>query len=192
MRATIPISALIFGILFMSMLFVTCNNTNIGPSPIEDLRTLQFIEDENELQITTLDNNLVLTFNKEDFNEDLSEFNIRNTVSIKKLPFKCQKDEFFSNNIWIVEPDDIKFDRELIITIKYTHEEFAPEFNTSDLKIYKLRRDFHNRESYDKEQLLIRVSDMSLLDHCIQNNELMSVSTKISGFGAFVLGREVQ
>ena len=38
---------------------------------------------------------------------------------------------------------------DFIITIKYTHEEFAPEFNTTDLKIYKLKRDYQNQENRD-------------------------------------------
>ena len=79
-----------------------------------------------------------------------------------------------------------------MITIKYTHEESAPEFNTNDLRIYKLKRDFHTPDKHDDEQLLIRVSDMSILDHCIQNNDQMYVSTKISELGGFVLGRKVQ
>ena len=109
-----------------------------------------------------------------------------------KLPFNCQKDEYFSNNIWIIKPDNIKFDREFYITVKYTHEEFAPEFKTNNLKIYKLNRDFQHASTDDDEQMLIRVSDMSLLDHCIQNGEQMQVSTKISEFGGFVLGREIR
>lgn len=174
------------------MLFVACNKTYNDPSPVVNLSNLLFIEDDNELQVSTLDNNLILTFRSEDFNDHLSEFNLKNSLSIEKLPFKCQKDEFFSNKIWIIQPGDIKFDKEIIMTVKYTHEEFAPEFNTSDLRIYKLKREFHNKENNDNEPLLIRVTDMSLLDNCVQNKDLMYVSTKISEFGGFVLGREVQ
>jgi len=192
MKNAKPISALFCGILLFSMPLVSCNDINNDPSPDDSFRALQFIEDNNEFQVTTLDNNLILTFNKDDFNEYVTEFNIKNTLSIVKLPFTCQKDEFFSNNIWIIKPDYIKFNREFFITLKYTHEEFAPEFNTNDLKIYKLKRDFQIPDKHDDEQLLIRVTDMSLLDHCIQNNDQMCVSTKISEFGGFVLGREVQ
>ncbi len=192
MKNAKPISAFVCSILLMSMPFVSCNDINNDPSPGDSFRALQFIEDDNELQVATLDNNLILTFSRNDFNEYVSEFNIKNTLSIVKLPFDCQKDEFFSNNIWIIKPDNIKFDREILITMKYTHEEFAPEFNTNDLRIYKLKRDFHTPDKHDDEQLLIRVSDMSILDHCIQNNDHMYVSTKISELGGFVLGRKVQ
>ncbi len=192
MKNAKPISALFCGILLLSMPFISCNDIKNDPSPFESYRALQFIEDDNEFQVTTLDNNLILTFSKDDFNEYVSEFNIKNTLSIVKLPFNCQKDEFFSNNIWIIKPENIKFDKEIFITLKYTHEEFAPKFNTNDLKIYKLKRDFQISDRDDNEKLLIRVTDMSLLEHCIQNNEQMYVSTKISEFGGFVLGREVR
>jgi hypothetical protein len=192
MKKSRHIFALLYGMLLLSIPFVSCNDIKNDPSPVNYYPEFKFTEEDNELQITTLDNNLILTFSKDAFNEYVSEFNIINTLSVVKLPFNCQKDEFFSNNIWIIKPDNIKFDSEFYITLKYTHEEFAPDFNTNDLKIYKLKRDFENSGNDDDEQLLIRVSDMSLLDHCIQNNEQMYVSTKISEFGGFVLGREVQ
>lgn len=192
MKAAKPLSELLCGILLLSMLFVACNTTYNDPAPADNFATLKYIEDDKEIQVTTLDNNLTLTFNKEDFNDYRSEFNIKKTLSIKKLPFKCQKDEFFSNNIWIIKPDDLKFNNSFNITIKYTHEEFAPEFNTNDLKIYALKREFLIQDKSDDEQLLIRVTDMSLLDQCVQNNEMMYVSTKISELGGFVLGREVR
>ena len=176
----------------MSMLAVACNHINNDPQPIENQPLIQYIEDDNELQVTTLENNLILTFNIEDFNEYRSEYNIKKTLSIKKLPFDCQKDEFFSNYIWIVKPDNIRFDREITLTVKYTHEEFAPDFITEDLRIYRLKREFLNQENSDDKKYHIRVSDMTLLDRCVQNNELMYVTTKISELGGFVLGRVVQ
>lgn len=191
MKTAKHISALLCGILLISILFVTCDNISNDPSPDNNLSTLLFTEDNNELHVTTLDNNIILTFRDEDFNEDLPVSKLKSTLSIKNLPFTCQKDEFFSNNIWIIKPDNVKFDNEVFITIKYTHEEFAPDFNTNGLQIYKLKREFINSDKNDNEQLLIRVTDMSLLDHCIQNDEMMYVSTSISELGGFVLGRKV-
>lgn len=191
MKTAKPIYALFYSIP-LCILLVACNSNDNDPLPLTNAHSLIFIEEENELHVKTLDNNLTITFNKEDFNEYLSEFNLKKTLLIEKLPFKCQKDEFFSNNIWIIKPDNLNFNKEIILTVKYTHEEFAPEFNINDLRIYKLKREFNNSGIDDKEQLLIRVTDMSLLDHCTQNNDQMHVSTKITGFGGFVLGRVVQ
>jgi len=38
----------------------------------------------------------------------------------------------------------------------------------------------------------MRVSELHLLGQCVQSDDQMYVYTKISGFGGFVLGREVQ
>ena len=123
------------GILLIAILFSACDNSKNEPVPFDDPPSLEFIEEGNELHVLTPDNNLILTFIKDDFNEYNSLFNLRNTLSVEKLDFKCQKDEFFSNNIWIIEPSDILFDKDFIISIKFTQEEFAPQFNTTNLKI---------------------------------------------------------
>ena len=192
MKNAKPISLLICSILLIGLLLFACDNSKVEPTPVDNLTSLNFIEEDNEFHVETPDNNLILTFIKDDFTEYQSEFNLKNTLCIEKLHFKCQKDEFFSNNIWIIKPADIVFDKDFIISIKYTHEEFAPQFNTTNLKIYKLKRDYPLLESNDNEELLIRVSDIDLLDHCVQSDDQMYVYTKISEFGAFVLGREVQ
>lgn len=192
MKNAKPIFLLFCSLPLIGLLLFACDNSKVEPTPVDNLTSLNFTEEGNEFHVETPDNNLILTFIKDDFNEYQSEFNLKNTLSIEKLHFKCQKDEFFSNNIWIIKPANIVFDKDFIISIKYTHEEFAPQFNTTNLKIYKLKRDYPLLESNDNEELLIRVSDIALLDHCVQSDDQMYVYSKISGFGAFVLGREVQ
>lgn len=192
MKNAKPISLIISCILLIGLLHSSCDNSKDEPTPFHDPNSLHFTEVGNELHVTTPDDILSLIFNKDDFNEYHSEFNLKNTITVKKLLFKCQKDEFFSNNVWIIEPSDIKFDSDFIISIKYTHEEFAPQFNTSNLKIYKLKREYPLQEGNDGQELLIRVSDMSLLDNCVQSDDQMFVYSNISEFGGFVLGREVQ
>ena len=147
MKNAKPISLLICSILLIGLLLFACDNSKVKPSPVDNLTSLNFIEESNEFHVATPDNNLILTFIKDDFNEYHSEFNLKNTLFIEKLHFKCQKDEFFSNNIWIIKPVDIKFDKDFIINIKYAHEEFASQFNTTNLKIYKLKRDYPLREA---------------------------------------------
>jgi hypothetical protein len=192
MKTAKPISTLYCGMLMIGMLFSACDNSKNEPTPIDNQHALQFIEEGNELHVATSDYNLILTFSKDDFADYHSELNLKNTLSIEKLHFICQKDEFFSNDVWIIKPENIIFDKDFIITIKYTHEEFAPEFNTTNLKIYKLKRDYQNQENKNNEHLLMRVSDLRLLDQCVQSEDQMYVYTKISGFGGFVLGRKVQ
>ncbi len=192
MKNAKPIFLLFCSLPLIGLLLFACNNSKDEPTPVNHLTSLNFIEKGNEFHVETPDNNLILTFIKDDFNEYQSEFNLKNTLSIEKFHFKCQKDEFFSNNIWVIKPAYILFEKDFIINIKYTHEEFAPQFNTTNLKIYKLKRDYPLRENNDNEELLIRVSDIHLLDHCVQSDDQMYVYTRISEFGAFVLGREVQ
>ena len=192
MKNAKPISLLICSIILIGLLQSSCENSREEPIPFDNPTSLDFTEEGNELHIATPDNNLILTFIKDDFNEYQTEFNLKNTLTIEKLHFKCQKDEFFSNKIWIIKPSDITFNKDFMISIKYTHEEFAPQFNTTNLKIYKLNREYPLRERNDSEKLLIRVSDITLLDHCVQSDDQMYVYTKISEFGGFVLGREVQ
>lgn len=192
MKNAKPIFFLFCSLPLIGLLLFACDNSKDEPTPVDNLTSLNFIEESNEFHVATPDNNLILTFIKDDFNEYHSEFNLKNTLFIEKLHFKCQKDEFFSNNIWIIKPVDIKFDKDFIINIKYAHEEFASQFNTTNLKIYKLKRDYPLRESNNNEKLLIRVSNIALLDHCVQSDDQMYVFTKISEFGGFFLGREVQ
>lgn len=191
MKNAKPIPLFMCSMLLICLLHFSCDNSKDELTPLDNPTSLNFIEEGNELHVVTPDNNLILTFIKDDFYEYHSEFNLKNTMTIEKLHFECQKDEFFSNNIWIIEPSDILFDKDFIISIKYTHEEFAPQFNTTNLKIYKLKRDYPLPKSNDDEKLLIRVSDIALLGNCVQSDDQMYVYTKISEFGGFVLGQEV-
>ena len=142
MKNAKPISLLICSIILIGLLQSSCENSREEPIPFDNPTSLDFTEEGNELHIATPDNNLILTFIKDDFNEYQTEFNLKNTLTIEKLHFKCQKDEFFSNKIWIIKPSDITFNKDFMISIKYTHEEFAPQFNTTNLKIYKLNREY--------------------------------------------------
>jgi len=192
MRTTKPISAAIISCIIAGVFCIACEDL---PNSIDlDVRApgLAIIEDGNNVHVLTPDDNLMLTFEKEDFDNYQSEFNIKNRMTIESHSFNCQKDEFFSNRIWVIKPYDLTLDKPVKITLHYTHEELAPEGKTDELKIYLLKREYVKRKEGDTDQPLMRVSDMSMILDCDHHDEDMKVSADILKFGGFVIGRAVK
>jgi hypothetical protein len=177
------------------LIFLCCVACDKSPDPIDPYNLtigLSFVEDGNQVHVYSTDHNLMLSFNKEDFDVYSSEHDIKIRLSIESCSFVCQKDEYFSNKIWIIEPSDIIFDTPVKVAIKYTHEEFAPEFKTDGLRIYQLNREFMEEPKASQERTLIRVSDMTLNGTSIHDRELLNVKAEVQKFGSFVIGRVIQ
>jgi hypothetical protein len=184
----------ILSIFALGLCCFACSD-NIPPpanDPANVTSGIEFIHDGNKVHVVTPDNSLMLTFSNEDFIQYQSEFNLKSNLKIESYDFQCQKDQYFSNKIWVIKPHDIIFEHPVCLTIYYTHEEFAPDFHTNGLRIYQLNREYRERTGNNKDLPLIRVSDMSIVSDCLQNDDVMMVTTDIQILGAYVLGRVIK
>jgi len=192
MKTTGKFLTLMAIICTVQILCYSCSDTNDSLDIIEAYEDPIFNDLGSEVEIITADNRLKLILPKEDFESYQAKYNLKSTLKIKNGFFECQKKEYFSNKIWIIQPDDILFENPIKLSIDYTHEEFSPEFKTEGLRIYRLNREYQLDKQGNEEKYLIRVSDMTMLNDCMQNVDDMHVSTEILGFGGYVLGREVK
>ncbi len=177
------------------LLFVSCENERIDlldPQLTKGiLKSFSICENENLVKVTSIDGSLVFSFQKEDFNLLDKAHDFSRKIRIDNQKFTCQYNEKFSNTLWTIEPVDIIFKNPVEILIHYTHEEFAPDFDVQNLKIYQLKRKYIPPGNNNFDPRMFRLSDMKILETSEQDECELTVRAEIDQLGSFVVGRKL-
>jgi len=188
-------AAILITLMFFLLILFSCENGKINPSgpqlTNDAFKSSTILEHSDVVDVLSPDGNLILSIPKDDYNFLNKEYNFSRKIRINKQEFTCQFDEKFSNRLWTIEPANIIFKNPVELRIFYTHEEFAPDFDVKNLKIYQLKREYIPPDSEKLDPRMFRLSDMKILEQCEHIESELIVIAEIDQLGSFVVGRKM-